>query len=217
MFLDKKQFPFRFPPVIMKIMGFFWFRSMEKDRGRETMDPVFEQLYEKYHDDLFNFLFYMVRNREHAEDLVQEVYVKVLRSYKRFKGQCSEKTWLLSIARHVAIDFFRRQKHRRKWAGPSEWSEESIGADEPMPEEVAIQKEEIQLMYRCLARCTVDQQLVLVLRFIQSLSIAETAAALGWTESKVKTTQHRALKALKQYMEEEAEREGWQHEKAQLE
>lgn len=69
------------------------------------MDPVFEQLYEKYHDDLFNFLFYMVRNREHAEDLVQEVYVKVLRSYKRFKGQCSEKTWLLSIARHVAIDF----------------------------------------------------------------------------------------------------------------
>ncbi|MFC0297982.1 RNA polymerase sigma factor SigX [Geobacillus jurassicus] len=181
------------------------------------MDPVFEQLYEKYHDDLFNFLFYMVRNREQAEDLVQEVYVKVLRSYKRFQGQCSEKTWLLSIARHVAIDFFRKQKRRRQWAGPSEWSEEQIGVNELMPEEIAIQKEEIQLMYRCLARCTVDQRLVLILRFIQSLSIAETAAALGWTESKVKTTQHRALKALKQYMEEEAKREGWRREKAQLE
>ncbi|RLP99334.1 RNA polymerase sigma factor SigX [Geobacillus stearothermophilus] len=176
------------------------------------MDPVFEQLYEQYHDDLFNFLYYMVRNREHAEDLVQEVYVKVLRSYKRFKGQCSEKTWLLSIARHVAIDFFRKQK-RRQWVKASEWSEEQLGADEPMPEEIAIQNEEIQLMYCCLARCTVDQQLVLVLRFIQSLSIAETAAALGWTESKVKTTQHRALKALKQHMEEEAEREEWRHEK----
>ncbi len=72
-------------------------------------------------------------------------------------------------------------------------------------------------MYRGLARCTVDQRLVLVLRFIQSLSIAETAEALGWTESKVKTTQHRALKALKQYMEEEAKQEGWRCEKAQLE
>ncbi|GAJ58399.1 RNA polymerase sigma factor SigX [Geobacillus thermoleovorans B23] len=187
------------------------------DRGREAMDPVFEQLYEKYHHDLFNFLFYMVRNREQAEDLVQEVYVRVLRSYKRFKGQCSEKTWLLSIARHVAIDFFRKQKRRRQWAGSAEWSEEQIGADEPIPEEMAIQKEEIQLMYRGLARCTVDQRLVLVLRFIQSLSIAETAEALGWTESKVKTTQHRALKALKQYMEEEAKQEGWRCEKAQLE
>ncbi|OKO92583.1 RNA polymerase sigma factor SigX [Geobacillus proteiniphilus] len=181
------------------------------------MDPVFEKLYEKYHNDLFNFLFYMVRNREQAEDLVQEVYVRVLRSYKRFKGQCSEKTWLLSIARHVAIDFFRKQKRRRQWAGSAEWSEEQIGADEPIPEEMAIQKEEIQLMYRGLARCTVDQRLVLVLRFIQSLSIAETAEALGWTESKVKTTQHRALKALKQYMEEEAKQEGWRCEKAQLE
>ncbi|BBW95781.1 RNA polymerase sigma factor SigX [Geobacillus icigianus] len=181
------------------------------------MDPVFEQLYEKYHDDLFNFLFYMVRNREQAEDLVQEVYVKVLRSYKRFEGQCSEKTWLLSIARHVAIDFFRKQKRRRQWVGAADWSEEQISADGPQPEELAIQNEEIQQLYRCLARCTLDQQLVLVLRFIQSLSIAETAEALGWTESKVKTTQHRALKALKHYMEEEAEREGGACEKVSVE
>jgi RNA polymerase sigma-70 factor, ECF subfamily len=182
------------------------------------MDSVFEELYEKYHHDIFNFLFYMVRNREQAEDLVQEVYIKVLRSYKRFKGESSEKTWLLSIARHVAIDFFRKQKsRRRKILGKLDWSEEQLGAGQLLPEEIAIQKEEIQLLYRCLERCTIDQQLVIVLRFIQSLSITETAEALGWTESKVKTTQHRALKVLKKHMEEEMEKGRGQREKVSVE
>jgi RNA polymerase sigma-70 factor (ECF subfamily) len=186
--------------------------------GGERMDSVFEELYEKYHHDIFNFLFYMVRNREQAEDLVQEVYIKVLRSYKRFKGESSEKTWLLSIARHVAIDFFRKQKsRRRKISGNLDWDEEQLCDVQPLPEEIAIQKEEIQLLYRCLERCTIDQQLVIVLRFIQSLSITETAEALGWTESKVKTTQHRALKVLKKYMEEEMEKGGEQREKVSVE
>jgi RNA polymerase sigma-70 factor (ECF subfamily) len=182
------------------------------------MDSVFEELYEKYHQDLFNFLFYMVRNREQAEDLVQEVYIKVLRSYGRFEGKSSEKTWLLSIARHVAIDFFRKQKSwREKIMEKFDWSTRPIRDTYPLPEEIAIQKEEVQLMYRCLERCTVDQRLVIVLRFIQALSVAETAETLGWTESKVKTTQHRALKRLKQHMEEEAAKGGVHGEKIPME
>ena len=74
------------------------------------MDSVFDELYQKYHHDVFQFLFYMVRNKEHAEDLVQEVYIRVFKSYHRFEGKSSEKTWLFSIARNVAIDFFRKQK-----------------------------------------------------------------------------------------------------------
>jgi RNA polymerase sigma-70 factor, ECF subfamily len=198
--------------------GTIWRDDKCSRMGGERMDSVFEELYEKYHHDIFNFLFYMVRNREQAEDLVQEVYIKVLRSYKRFKGESSEKTWLLSIARHVAIDFFRKQKsRRRKILGKLDWSEEQLGAGQLLPEEIAIQKEEIQLLYRCLERCTIDQQLVIVLRFIQSLSITETAEALGWTESKVKTTQHRALKVLKKHMEEEMEKGRGQREKVSVE
>lgn len=74
------------------------------------MDSVFDELYKKYHHDVFQFLFYMVRNREQAEDLVQEVYIRVFKSYTRFEGKSSEKTWLFSIARNVAIDYFRKQK-----------------------------------------------------------------------------------------------------------
>jgi RNA polymerase sigma-70 factor (ECF subfamily) len=57
-------------------------------------------------------------------------------------------------------------------------------------------------------KCSPDQKEVLVLRYIQSFSIKETAGILGWTESKVKTTQHRGMKALKELMEEAIDKEG---------
>ncbi|MFO1441749.1 RNA polymerase sigma factor SigX [Bacillus sp. Bva_UNVM-123] len=167
------------------------------------MDSVFDEIYRKYHQDVFQFLFYMVKNKEHAEDLVQEVYIRVLKSYERFEGKSSEKTWLFSIARNVAIDSFRKEKGwKQKILEKFDWSTGQVKDDCPIPEEIAVQNEEIQLIYKCLDRCTVDQRMVIIMRYIHELSIVETAEALQWTESKVKTTQHRALKVLKKYMEE---------------
>ncbi|MDX8364806.1 RNA polymerase sigma factor SigX [Cytobacillus sp. Hm23] len=182
------------------------------------MNTVFQNFYEKYHQDIFQFLFYMVRNKEQAEDLVQEVYIKVLKSSDQFEGNSSEKTWLFSIARHVAIDYFRKQKGwKQKIIDSFDWHKQPVRDQTPLPEEIAVQNEEIQLMYKCLDKCTVDQRLVIVMRYLQSLSISETAEALNWTESKVKTTQHRALKVLKRYMLEYADKEGNIHEKITVE
>ncbi|MCM3566750.1 RNA polymerase sigma factor SigX [Neobacillus mesonae] len=166
------------------------------------MDSVFDELYNKYHQDVFQFLFYMVRNREQAEDLVQEVYIRVFKSYDRFEGKSSEKTWLFSIARNVAIDYFRKQKGwKDKLMEKFDWSASQVKDSDPIPEEIAVQKEEIQWVYKSMEHCTMDQRAVITLRFIHDLSIAETAQTLGWTESKVKTTQHRSLKLIKRHME----------------
>jgi RNA polymerase sigma-70 factor (ECF subfamily) len=182
------------------------------------MDSVFDELYQKYHHDVFQFLFYMVRNKEHAEDLVQEVYIRVFKSYDRFEGKSSEKTWLFSIAKNVAIDFFRKQKGwKERLFEKFDWSTIQVRDEYPIPEEITVQKEEIKWVYNCLEFCTMDQRAVIILRFIQDLSIAETAQALGWTESKVKTTQHRSLKALKKQMETFYEKEGLDSEKVRVE
>ncbi|MBM7661199.1 RNA polymerase sigma-70 factor (ECF subfamily) [Bacillus mesophilus] len=182
------------------------------------MNTVFQELYEKYHQDLFQFLFYMVRNREQAEDLVQEVYIKVLKAYDRFEGKSSEKTWLFSIARHVAIDHFRKQKGwKQRLLETFDWSTQQVQDHQPLPEEIALQNDEIKLMYKCLDQVSVDQRAVIILRFMQSLSITETAEALDWTESKVKTTQHRALKTLKGIMEQSVGEEGSTVEKVRVE
>ncbi|MFA9556630.1 RNA polymerase sigma factor SigX [Evansella sp. AB-rgal1] len=168
------------------------------------MREEFDRLYDTYHNTLFQYLYYMVRNREVAEELVQEVYIKVLHSYQSFEGKSSEKTWLYSVAKHVGIDYIRSQsRKKRKWEGQKfEWSEKEFEIPDHalLPEEVLVQKDELQQIYNVLKQCSEDQQQVIILRYIQALSITETADVLGWTESKVKTTQHRAIKALKQHL-----------------
>ena len=171
------------------------------------MREEFDRLYETYHHTLFQYLFYMVRNRQVAEELVQEVYIKVLHSFRSFEGKSSEKTWLYSVAKHVGIDWIRSQRRKkRKWEGKQyEWSEREFELKDhaPLPEEIVVQKSEVQEVYNMLRRCTEDQQQVVLLRYVQSLSVSETAEVLGWTESKVKTTQHRALKFLRKNLEKE--------------
>ncbi|WP_275670714.1 RNA polymerase sigma factor SigX [Neobacillus notoginsengisoli] len=186
--------------------------------GKKGMDSVFTELYENYHQDVFQFLFYMVRSKEQAEDLVQEVYIRVLKSYSRFEGKSSEKTWLFSIARNVAIDHFRKQKGwKQKLLEKFDWSTAQVKDHQPLPDEIAIQREEVQGMFKSLDLCTVDQRAVIIMRFLHDLSIAETAKVLGWSESKVKTTQHRAIKVLKAQMELLFETEGFKDEKARVE
>lgn len=174
------------------------------------MDSVFERLYKEYHQDVFQFLFYMVKNRQQAEDLSQEVYIRVLRSYHRFQGKSSEKTWLFAIARNVAIDHFRKEKGwKQRLLDRFDLTEQQVKDNkQPLPEEVAILNENVQAMYHCLDKCTLDQKTVIIMRFLQQFSIKETAQMLKWTESKVKTTQHRALKVLQKQMAEISDKGG---------
>lgn len=182
------------------------------------MDSVFQELYEKYHKDLYQFLFYMVKKHEVAEDIVQEVYIRVLKSYDRFEGKSSEKTWLYSIARNAAIDYFRKEKGwKQRLLENFDLDKQPVKDVQPLPEEIAIQNAEVQGIYQSLHSCTLDQRSVIILRYIQGLSIMETAAVLDWTESKVKTTQHRALKAIKKKMEEKGRKEGNSIEKIPME
>ncbi|MBN8209186.1 RNA polymerase sigma factor SigX [Bacillus sp. NTK071] len=167
------------------------------------MDEVFDRLYEHYHTNLFQFIFYMVKNRAVAEELVQEVYINVLRSYQNYEERSNEKTWLLAIARNVAIDYLRTHNRRTsRWLSKFDFNKQQTEDNTPLPDEILIQKEEVQGVYKCLKECTLDQQQVLILRYIQELSINETAEILNWSVSKVKTTQHRAIKALRELVDD---------------
>ncbi|WP_377891292.1 RNA polymerase sigma factor SigX [Alkalihalobacillus sp. R86527] len=167
------------------------------------MNETFDRLYNDYHTTLFQFLFYMVKNRAVAEELVQEVYIKVLRSYHSYEERSNEKTWLLTIARNVAIDYLRTHNRRSsRWLSKFEFNKQNTKDDTPLPEEIVMQKEEVQAIYHSLKNCTLDQQQVLILRYIQEFTVNETAEVLEWSVSKVKTTQHRAIKALRELLDD---------------
>ena len=160
-------------------------------------DSVFHRLYEQYHQDVFKFLIYLTRNRDHAEDLSHEVYVRVLRAYAGFEGKSSEKTWLFSIAKNVAIDHFRKNSVRRKHLYDKfDWEKSELVSTGILPDEMAVISEEMKELLKELDTCTGDQKMVIHMRYFHDLSIAESAEVLGWTEGKVKTTQHRAIKSL---------------------
>lgn len=165
-------------------------------------DSVFHRLYDAYHQDVFQFLIYLVKNRSLAEDLSHEVYVRVLRSYDQFSGKSSEKTWLFAIAKNVAIDHFRRQAVRQKHSlDYFDWETEQLHSTAPSPEENVVRNEEFKQLEEALENCTGDQKMVIILRFFQELSISETAQILEWTEAKVKTTQFRAIKVLRERLQ----------------
>lgn len=162
-------------------------------------DSVFHRLYDDYHQDVFQFLIYLVKNRHLSEDLMHEVYIRVFKAYDRFEGKSSEKTWLFSIAKNVAIDHFRKAAVRQKHSVEHfDWETQQLASPEKIPEEVSLLNEDKILLYKTLDLCTGDQKMVIIMRFFQDLSIAETAEVLGWTEGKVKTTQHRAIKSLRE-------------------
>ena len=174
-------------------------------------DSVFHRLYDSYHQDVFQFLIYLVRNRQTAEDLVQEVYVRVIRAYSKFEGKSSEKTWLFSIAKNVAIDHFRKQTVRKKRLFESfDWETMQLASSEMLPEDIVLLNDEMKALLMALDDCTGDQKLVIIMRYFQELSIGETAEVLKWSEGKVKTTQHRAIKALRERLSAK-EKEGNVH------
>ncbi|CAM3059294.1 RNA polymerase sigma factor SigX [Filibacter tadaridae] len=160
-------------------------------------DSVFHRLYEQFHHDVFKFLIYLTGDRDQAEDLMHEVYVRVLRAYSGFEGKSSEKTWLFSIAKNVAIDQFRKNAVRKKHLFDKfDWEKSELVSTGILPEEIVTLSEEMKELLQALDTCTGDQKMVIIMRYFHDLSIAETAEALDWTEGKVKTTQHRAIKAL---------------------
>ncbi|WP_342512240.1 RNA polymerase sigma factor SigX [Sporosarcina sp. FSL K6-1522] len=164
-------------------------------------DSVFHRLYEQYHHDVFTFLIYLTGDRDHAEDLMHEVYVRVLRAYTGFEGKSSEKTWLFSIAKNVAIDHFRKNAVRKKHMFDKfDWEKSELISTGIPPEELVTLSEEMKELLHALDTCTGDQKMVILMRYFHDLSIAETAEVLNWTEGKVKTTQHRAIKALQKKM-----------------
>lgn len=175
------------------------------------MKAVFDSFYNKYHQDLYNFVYYMVKNKQLTEDLIQEIYIRVIKSYNNFRGESSEKTWLFSIARHVTYDYFRSQQRKRRYTNESfDWNEMGnyIPSEDSYPDEIAIQNESIHSIYKLLDACTIDQKNVIVLRFIQGFSLEETAKVLDFTVSKVKTTQHRGMNKLRNLLEQENKKGG---------
>ncbi|WP_407268463.1 RNA polymerase sigma factor [Radiobacillus sp. PE A8.2] len=150
--------------------------------------------FDAYSEDIYHFLVYRIGYLE-AEDLVQEVFIRAYRALHSYQENAKPKSWLLSIARNIAIDTIR-QRNRKQLFFPSYKYEKELDHQEG-PEHILVSQELNHSLYHAIHTLNPRYRDVLILKGLKELSVSETAYILGWKESKVRLTYHRAKKALK--------------------
>ncbi|MED4015577.1 RNA polymerase sigma factor [Sutcliffiella cohnii] len=161
-------------------------------------DKISEWFYQ-YNKDIYHFLLYYVGSGD-IDDLVQEVFIRAIKSFDTYQSKSSEKTWLFSIARNVGIDEIRRRKRARVKTALRFTSFEQ--KEEQTPELMLKWSENNRDLYKVINSLKSNYRDVIILRALKELSVPETADILNWNENKVRITYHRALKALKDKRED---------------
>jgi RNA polymerase sigma-70 factor, ECF subfamily len=155
---------------------------------------AFGMLYERYLTPIYRYCFFRVANPLEAEDLTEQTFLKAwesLRSPRNHKPIRSFRAWVYRIAHNTVIDHHRTSK-------PSEPIEhQGVGADTKPNPEIAVQTRETgNSLARAISGLEPTYQQVIVCRFVNQLSHAETAETLGLSENHIRILQFRALKKL---------------------
>ena len=166
--------------------------DLDMSNRKETISDWFHQ----YSHDVYDYLVYYTGKTD-VEDLVQETFIKAGKGLQSYQSKSSPKTWMISIARNVAIDETRKRQ-RRIWNNASSFDERFGVDDAETPEKILMQSEAIQELYLAIQQLKKNYRDVVILRGIKGFSVAETAEILNWKETKVRTNYHRALKDLRQ-------------------
>jgi RNA polymerase sigma-70 factor (ECF subfamily) len=153
----------------------------------------FQRLYQENLGPIYRYIYSKVRNREEAEDLTAQVFLKAVRSLDLMRDTLSTRAWLFQVARTTIADYWRI--HYRGAASSLEDLLET-GWEGPVDEEAPLAHssrgaERVQDILQALPER--DQE-VLTCRFLLNLSIRETADRMGLTETNIKVMQFRALK-----------------------
>lgn len=165
------------------------------ERAKAGRREAVEALYLEHFDQVYSYLAVTVGNRQDAEDLTIQTFVRMIESIDRFEWQSTPfVAWLFRIARNLAIDHFRASK---RWE-PSADVPEPRGSLAPSAEEQALSRVDGRGVLEAIGSLPLAQQQVVTLKFLFSFSNAEAAAILDKTEGAVKALQHRALAALQQ-------------------
>jgi len=172
--------------------------------ARDGDAEAFGALYDHYHVAVFRFLHHRTRSVPLAEDLTSDTFVRALRNIGGFRWQGRDfGAWLMTIARNLATDHAKASRTRLE-RPTDDLSAHDTGTAGPEAEVMAGVTHD--LLLEAMARLPLEQRDCLSLRFLQSMSIADTAAALGRTEGAVKQLQLRAVRRLATLVPEEITR-----------
>jgi RNA polymerase sigma-70 factor, ECF subfamily len=169
---------------------------VELARGGDS--EAFGQLYDHYQGSVYRFVYYRTRSQTLAEDLTSETFLRALRNMSGFRWQGKDfGAWLMTIARNLCTDHFKAGRTRL------ELTTEDMGAHDDAtegPENAVLAGLTNEVLLGGLKQLSDEQRDCLIMRFLQGLSIAETAGVLGRSEGAVKQLQLRGVRNLAKLM-----------------
>jgi RNA polymerase sigma-70 factor, ECF subfamily len=164
------------------------------DLAKDGDAEAYGQLYDHYVSGVFRFIYYRVSSQQLAEDLTSETFVRALRAIQRFNWQGKDfGAWLTTIARNLVADHFKSSRARLELVTETIPEGRATVAS---PEEEVLALISNEMLFEAVNSLPNEQRDCVLMRFIQGLSIAQTAAALGRSEGAIKQLQLRAVRSL---------------------
>jgi len=167
---------------------------------RRTDAESFEALAMPLLDRLYNFAHWLTHNREEAEDLVQETYLKALKGFASFQQGTNFRAWMYRILRNTFLT--SRSGLSLKMTVPLDREEDAIGQPADTPEAVLLARADHQMVQSALERLPVQFREVIVLCDIEEMSYQEIAEIAGIPMGTVMSRLARARKSMRELLEE---------------
>ncbi|WP_436492584.1 sigma-70 family RNA polymerase sigma factor [Actinokineospora sp. HUAS TT18] len=162
---------------------------------------AFGQLYDRYVDMVFRYVLFRVGDRELAEDVTSETFLRALRRITSVSYQGRDVgAWFVTIARNLVLDHVKSSRFRLEVTTSEIRDSERVEAG---PEQQVMSKVTRDALLTCVDQLGDDQRECIVLRFLQGMSVAETAVIMNRNEGAVKALQHRAVRRLAQLLPSE--------------
>jgi len=161
---------------------------------------AFSELFDRYYDVVYRYVLFRMNDRTLAEDITQEAFLRALRRITSVTYQGRDiGAWFVTIARNLIFDHVKSSRYRLESTTSDivELSPSTHG-----PEQQVLDMATHEELLRCVRKLNPDQQECISLRFLQGLSVAETAKIMDRNEGAVKALQHRAVRRLAQLLPE---------------
>lgn len=165
-------------------------------RAQAGNKNAFGDLYEKYLDDIYQYIFYRVSNRQDAEDLTEVSFLKAWQALSTNPPQAvTFRLWMYRIAHNTVIDHYRTRDQLLSLDEAHE-----VRSGEARPESTVVQNEQNAWLKNAIGELKEEHQHILLCRFVIGLSHAETAVVMERSEGAVRILQLRAIEALRKIL-----------------
>jgi RNA polymerase sigma-70 factor (ECF subfamily) len=179
-------------------------------RYRDGDVRAFEVLVTRHRKPVYNFILRFVRDRAHAEDVLQETFLRLIKGAEAYERQARFTTWLYTIARNLCIDASRRGKHRQMASldapagadGDGQSLLERVGDGAAPADRQVIGRELQARMQEAIAALPEEQREIFLLRELADLQFNQIAEVVGCPENTVKSRMRYAVEKLREALEE---------------